>query len=86
MKKNRFRNQQNKHDGIEAKFLEIKIEDVNGDSSRLIKRFIKKVRKEEILKPYYNRLMFFQTKNQKRRQKKMKAIHLHKKMQKIEQE
>lgn len=66
MKKNK------KLEAVQAKFLE-----VHGDGSnpeRLIKKFMKKVRKEEVLKPFYGKLMYHQTRGQKRRQKKLKAI------------
>lgn len=60
---------------VEAKVLEVSIKEVNGDTTKLIKKFCKKVRKEEILKPFYRRLMYFETKSQKRRQKKMYGIY-----------
>ncbi len=53
---------------------QVSIEEVKGDKSKLIKKFIKKVRKAEILKPYYDKLMYFTPKPQRRRQKLKKAI------------
>ena len=61
--------------------LEVRIEEVNGNTSKLIRKFNKKVRKAEVLKPYYNRLMYFTPKPQKRREKLRKAIYEEKKRQ-----
>jgi ribosomal protein S21 len=66
---------------VQAKFLEVKIEETSGDTTKLIKRFMRKVRKEEVLKPYYGRLMFYKSKSQKRREKKSKAVFEQKKLQ-----
>jgi hypothetical protein len=53
--------------------LQVRAEEVGGDTSKLIKKFIKKVRKEEVLKPFYDKLMYYSTKSQKRRAKKLKS-------------
>lgn len=53
--------------------LEVRLEEVGGDTTRLIKKFLKKVRKEEILKPFYGKLMYYSTKSQKRRAKKLES-------------
>lgn len=54
--------------------LEVTLEEVGGDQSKLLRKFIKKVRKSEILKPFYGKLMYYISKSQKRRQKKLKAL------------
>jgi ribosomal protein S21 len=41
----------------------------------MIKRFTKKTRKEEVLKPYYERILYWETKSQKERKKKQKGIY-----------
>ena len=61
-------------EAVICKPFQVTLEEVKGDKSRLIKKFIKKVRKAEILKPYYDRLMYFTPKPQRRRQKLKKAI------------
>lgn len=68
------------HDPIQARPLEVSIEQARGDSTRLIKRFMKKVRKEEVLKPFYGKLRYHQTKSQKRRQKRLRGKFLARKM------
>lgn len=66
---------------VEAKPLQVSIEECNGDSTKMIKKFMKKVRKEEILKPFYGKLMFFSTKSQIARAKKHKATYEYRKRQ-----
>ena len=58
---------------------EVTIEQAGGSVSRLIKKFNKKVRKAEILKPYYGRLMYHIPKSQKRREKLRKTKYEEKK-------
>lgn len=58
--------------------LQVKIEETGGDYNKLIKKFMKKVRKEETLKPFFGRLMYFSTKSQKKRAKKIESIYRHK--------
>lgn len=53
--------------------LEVRAEQVGGDTSKLIKKFLKKVRNEEILKPFFGKLMYHSTKSQKRRAKKLES-------------
>ena len=62
-----------------GKPLEVKAEEVGGDTKKLIKKFCKKVRREEVLKPYYDKLMHFTPKSQLKRQKKLSAIYFQKK-------
>lgn len=71
--RNRHHRRKNKNDAVEAKPLQVTIEQAKGDTTRLIKKFMKKVRKEEVLKPFYGRLMYHETKSQKRRKKNAKA-------------
>lgn len=54
--------------------LEVTLEEVGGDQSKLLKKFTKKVRKAEVLKPFYGKLMYYISKSQKRRQKRRKAL------------
>jgi ribosomal protein S21 len=62
--------------------LEVTANECNGDVSRMIKRFGKKTRREEVLKPYYERLLYWETKSQKERRKKQKGIYEWRKSQK----
>lgn len=59
--------------------VEVRLDEVGGDQSKLLKRFTKVVRNEEVLKPYFDRLMYHQTKGQRRRAKKLKGIYESKK-------
>lgn len=59
--------------------LEVSLSQVRGDTSKMIKKFMKKVRKEEVLKAYYERLAFPTTKGQQRREKKSRKAWLEKK-------
>lgn len=49
--------------------LQVTIESTRGDYTRLVKKFIKKVRNEETLKPYYDKMAYFISKSEKKRQK-----------------
>ena len=49
--------------------IQVTLSECGGDEVKMIKKFMKKVRKLELLKPYYDRLMFHETKSQKRRRK-----------------
>lgn len=62
--------------------VEVTLEECSGDYSKMIKRFIKKTRKEQILKPFYDRLLYWETKGQKERRKKQKGIYEWQKVQK----
>lgn len=53
--------------------LQVTIGQTNGDYNKLVKRFIKKVRNEEVLKPYYNKIAYFISKSEKKREKLRKA-------------
>lgn len=66
-------------DGIEAKFVEVTAEQCRGDFKKMLKRFTKKVRKEELLKPFYERLAFHQTKGQLERKRRNKGKFIFKK-------
>lgn len=66
-------------EGHQLKPLQVSLDDCHGDFNKMVKRFIKKVRKEEVLKPYYKRIMYHQTKSQLRREKRLEAIHKNKK-------
>lgn len=66
---------------ITYKPLEVSEKECRGDVNKMIKRFCKKTRKEEVLKPYFGRLMYWETKSQKRRRKNTKSIYEWKKQQ-----
>lgn len=69
-------------EAVQLKPLEVTLKECNGDNNKMIKKFLKKVRKYEILKPYYDRIMFHQTKNQVKRKKQRKSKYQTKKNQK----
>ncbi len=50
--------------------VEVKLNEVKGDQSRLIRKFIKKVKKERIVEEYRER-MYYEKPSKKRRRKKM---------------
>ena len=54
--------------------LQVSLKEAKGDSHRLIKKFLKKVRKEEVLKPYFGKLMYFTSKSDIKRAKRRKAV------------
>jgi hypothetical protein len=62
--------------------LEVTSQECGGDVTKMIKRFVKKTRKEEILKPFYQRLLYWETKSQKRRRKRLKSTYEWKREQK----
>jgi len=57
--------------------VEVRLEK-NETSEKLIKRFFKKCKKQEIIKEYLEKTMFFRTKGEKRRSKMLKNRHLRK--------
>lgn len=70
-----------------GKQLEVTISECNGDFNKMIKKFTRKVRKEEVLKPCYDRMMFFTSRGQKKRAQKQKGIYnTRKKEQKLSEE
>ncbi len=70
---------EHERDGVQARPLEVSLSECNNDSTKMIKKFMKKVRKEETLKPFYGKLMYHSTKSQIRRAKKHKSIYEYKK-------
>lgn len=64
--------------------LEVDIKSVKGDTAKLIKKFNKKVRREEVLKNYFERLMYYKPKSQKKREKRRRAIYEERKRQQKE--
>jgi truncated hemoglobin YjbI len=50
------------------------LKECDDDFNKMLKKFTKKVRKEEVLKPFYGKLMFYTTKGQKKRKRKLKGI------------
>ncbi len=77
MKRNQFKAKKvvNGPEPIILEPIQVKAEEVGGDLGRMIKKFSKKIRKYEVLKPYYSRLMYFETKSQRRRAAKFKSIY-----------
>lgn len=65
-------------EAVQASFVEVELSEVNGDTKALIKRFSKKCRKEDVLRPYLDR-RYHKTKSQKRREKHQKAVYEQKK-------
>ena len=62
--------------------LEVTLNSCYGDTTRMIKKFGKKTRKEEVLKHFYGKLMCYETKGQKNRRKKIQGIYETKKREK----
>ena len=60
---------------VEAKHVEMSLAECGGDINKMIKKFSRKVRKEEVLAPFYDRLAFHTTKSQRRRAEKFKGIY-----------
>lgn len=73
---------------FEAKHVEVSLQECGGDFNKMLKKFTRKVRKEEVLSPFYDRLAFHTTKSQRRRLEKFKGIYETKKreMKKISEE
>ncbi len=67
---------------VEAKHVEVSLAECGGDYNKMIKKFIRKVKKEEVLAPFYDRVAFFTTKSQRRRAEKFKGIYETKKREK----
>jgi hypothetical protein len=78
--KEKLRKEKNEFDYFKP--VEVTTEECDGDYSKMIKRFVKKTRKEQILKPFYDRLLYWETKGQKERKKKQKGIYEWQKTQK----
>jgi ribosomal protein S21 len=53
--------------------VEVSLKEVGGNTSRLIKKFIKKVKKEKIVEKFKER-MFFEKPSKKRRREKIKKL------------
>lgn len=64
--------------------LEVTAKECGYDVSKMIKKFMRKTRKEEVLKPFYLRLLYWETKSQKARRKKLKSIYEQKKQQDLD--
>lgn len=58
---------------VEAKPFEVTAEECNGDISKMIRKFIKKAKKQQILQPLYAK-SFYLTRTQKKRKKHSKAV------------
>ena len=52
--------------------VEVTLNEVRGDTNRLIKKFIKKVKKERVIEKYLNKRFHEKPSTKKRRQKKQK--------------
>lgn len=66
-------------DVVEARPLEVSLTQCKGNYNKMIRKFMKKVRKEEVLKPYYERLSHPTSKGQKNRMKRARKAWLEKK-------
>lgn len=64
------------------KKVEVTEAECGGDINKMIKKFGRKTRKEQILKPFYERLLYWETKSQKERRKKQKSVYEWRKQQK----
>ena len=53
--------------------VEVTLDEVRGDQNKLIKRFIKKVKKSKILERYREKLYYEKPSDKKRRKKKQSA-------------
>ena len=53
--------------------VEVELDEVRGDQNRLIKRFMKKVKKERIIEDYLDR-RFYEKPSTKRRKEKLKKL------------
>lgn len=67
-----------------AEPLQVSLSEVNGDFKKLLKKFLKKCRKEEVLKPYFEK-MYYKSKGQKKREKYFRAVYEQKKLIKNEE-
>ena len=65
----------NNEDVFQGKKIEVTLAECGGDFNKMLKKFSRKVRKEEVLKPFFGKLMYFTTKGQKRRAKKLAGIY-----------
>tara|TARA_R110000824_G_scaffold48202_2_gene136354 strand:- start:496 stop:726 length:231 start_codon:yes stop_codon:yes gene_type:complete len=52
--------------------VEVTLNEVRGDTNRLIKKFIKKVKKERVMEKFLNKRFYEKPSTKKRRQKKQK--------------
>ncbi len=59
--------------------VEVRIEEVRGDQNRLIKRFMKKVKKERIIEDYLEKTAYYEKPSVKRRKEKLRRKRLAKK-------
>lgn len=73
------KNNLNNHEPVQLRPLEVTLAECRGNFNKMIKRFNRKVKKEEVLSPFYGRLASHKTRGQKRRDKRLKGAWLHKK-------
>jgi len=52
--------------------VEVSLDEVRGDTNRLIKKFIKKTKKERIIEKYLNKRFYEKPSTKRRRQRKQK--------------
>lgn len=60
---------------FEASHVEVSLQECGGDFNKMLKKFTRKVRKEEVLSPFYDRLAFHTTRSQRRRLDRFKGIY-----------
>jgi|TARA_R100000664_G_scaffold28442_1_gene39686 ribosomal protein S21 len=59
--------------------VEVRLDEVRGDQNRLIKRFMKKVKKERIIEDYLEKTAYYEKPSVKRRKEKLRRKRLAKK-------
>ena len=62
-------------DAFTAKHIEVSAEECGHDFNKMMKKLDRKIKKEELLKPFWNELAFYTTKGQKRRQAKIRGTY-----------
>ena len=66
--------------------LEVTLDECGGDFNKMLRKFIRKVKKEEVLKEYLIKTSYFESKSRKKRNKMRKGTYEFKKRQQKEQE
>ena len=59
--------------------VEVRLDEVRGDQNRLIKRFMKKVKKERIIEDYLEKTAYYEKPSVRRRKEKLRRKRLAKK-------
>ena len=64
--------------------VEVRLEEVRGDQNRLIKRFMKKVKKERIIEDYLEKTSFYEKPSKRRRKEKLRRKRLARKNKEVQ--